>query len=92
MLFRSPNNEYLFDYQDNKINIGAKFDNENLENTDFEYISLDKLIEWATHEAYPTDTMMETLLYTYKMYTDSSHIISKLIKRFHVPTPSNMSK
>ena len=55
-------------------------------------MSLDKLIEWVTHEAYNKKMLCATLFFTNKMYTNTTQIMEKLIKRFYIPVPLNMSK
>jgi hypothetical protein len=54
-------------------------------------VSVDKLIEWATHELYSKDILKMTLLYTYKIYSNQKQVIDRLVKRFYIPVPPNLS-
>ncbi len=89
---RPPDQLYVFDCEDSAVNIKYQLFDPDSQEYLLEYVSLDKLIEWVTHEKHLALDLRTALLYTYRLYTTPQEVLLKLKQRYQVPIPPNMSK
>jgi hypothetical protein len=80
---------YMFDEEDRLINIKFRESKEDCTTT-IECATLEKIVEWSTHENFDGSAFISALLYSYKLYTNPETLSRLLIKRFQVPIPMNM--
>ena len=86
----APKPLYMFDEEDRIVNI--KFRESKEESiTTIESATLEKIVEWSTHENFDGSSFISALLYSYKLYTTPDVLVKLLIKRFQVPIPYNMT-
>jgi RasGEF N-terminal motif len=80
---------YMYDEEDRVINIKFRESKED-STTTIECATLEKIVEWSTHENFDGSAFISALLYSYKLYTNPETLARLLIKRFQVPIPMNM--
>ncbi|KAJ3437416.1 ras guanine nucleotide exchange factor i-related [Anaeramoeba flamelloides] len=54
--------------------------------------SLNKLVEWLTHENFQNLTFLKTFLMTYQSFTSPKTLLTKLFQRYHVPKRNELNE
>ena len=79
---------YMMKKVENKADENDLKDVNNDDNNDEDIIwTVDSIINYGTHETMQGNHIMETLILTHKMFTDSVDLMKRLRKRFMIPIP-----